>query len=185
MRQRYINLAQTIFGEDGSDVIEAQLNEFDKDLKTMLQIYLKYLEKKKMTEGLPPVTVHQKNSLEEEWAFVRATCPHIPGGEALAANKFCFLASDLLLCIGSHIDSGIKESLIALNSSLSEEQVNSSSYRKGILRTCRMFKTVFNDAGDKARQAVAFAKTLRKRIIRQINFAYLGHSAALSVQHIE
>ncbi|XP_023240304.1 mitogen-activated protein kinase kinase kinase 4-like [Centruroides sculpturatus] len=38
MRQRYINLAQTIFGEDGSDVIEAQLNEFDKDLKTMLQV---------------------------------------------------------------------------------------------------------------------------------------------------
>ena len=43
------------------------------------------------------VSVKQRNCLEEEWNFVRSTCPNIRGGESLAAIRFWYAVKFLVL----------------------------------------------------------------------------------------
>jgi len=166
IKQLYINLAQIVLGEAGTELFEAQLDCFNDDLKTMLIIYLKYLEKYMvcMTKQTSKSnsTLKQKGYLEQEWSFVRSFSPYIPGGEALAANKFCVLASDLLVSIGDYIQNGVTDAFKTFNESLSFANTDESSFRKGILSSCRSFKLVFQEANAKVCQATAFAKSLRK-----------------------
>ena len=166
IKQLYINLAQIVLGEAGTELFEAQLDAFNDDLKTMLIIYLKYLEKYMvcMTKQTSKSnsTLKQKGYLEQEWNFVRSFCPYIPGGEALAANKFCVLASDLLTSIGDYIQNGVGDAFQVFKESLNCAQTDESSFRKGILSSCRSFKLVFQEANAKVCQATAFAKSLRK-----------------------
>jgi len=167
IRQSYVNLAQTVLGEGGSDVIEAQLDSYNDDLKTMLQIYLKYLEQviqcmsKVFAESCS--TLRQKGYLEKEWIFVRTFCPHIPGGEALAAKKFCHMASDLLTSIGDYIQNSVVECFEIFNESVaSAESKSMSRFRRGAFESLRKCKRVFQEAGARVCQAAAFAKALRK-----------------------
>lgn len=176
IRQRYVNLAQTVLGEGGTDAIEAQLDQFDDDLKTMLQVYLKYLEQymffMQKVSTQTASTLKQKGYLEQEWNFVRTFAPHIHDGEALAANKFCLMASDLLTSIGDYIQVGIDECFSNFNETLAAAPQNVSIFRKGILSSCRKFKAVFQEAAGRACQATAFAKSLRK----DLEFAAEFHS---------
>ncbi|RWS21901.1 mitogen-activated protein kinase kinase kinase 4-like protein, partial [Leptotrombidium deliense] len=166
IRQRYVNLAQTVLGEGGSDVIEAQLDSFNDDLKTMLQVYLRYLEQfmvcMQRVSSHSSSTLKQKGYLEEEWNFVRSFCLHIPGGEALAANKFCLMASDLLTSIGDFIHTEIEDCFTVFNQSIAVATKDMAQFRKGILQSCRKFKGVFQEASARVCQAAAFAKSLRK-----------------------
>lgn len=166
IKQLYINLAQIVLGEAGTELFEAQLDAFNDDLKTMLIIYLKYLERYMhcMTKQTSKSnsTLKQKGYLEQEWNFVRSFCPYIPGGEALAANKFCVLASDLLTSIGDYIQNGVGDAFQVFKESLTYAHTDESSFRKGILGSCRSFKLVFQEANAKVCQATAFAKSLRK-----------------------
>ena len=166
IRQRYVNLAQTVLGEGGTDAIEAQLDTFDDDLKTMLQVYLKYLEQymffMQQVSSQTSSTLRQKGYLEDEWKFVRNFCVHIPDGEQMAANKFCRMSSDLLISIGDYLSNGINECFQTFNESLAAAAKDMYGFRKGILRSCRNFKAVFHEASGRACQATAFAKSLRK-----------------------
>ncbi|XP_076372525.1 mitogen-activated protein kinase kinase kinase 4-like isoform X2 [Tachypleus tridentatus] len=180
MRQRYTTLAQTVLGEGCTDVIEAQLDAFDDDLKKMLEIYLQYLgQRTQLMQMGRQVSLRQKNYLEEEWSFVRVICPNIPGGEALAANKFCFMASDLLNSIGDHLECEIDECFTFFHENVVVQQENISHYKKGILQTCRMFKKTFEESSHQARQAVAFAKALRKDLEIAAEFKALVSSEEL------
>lgn len=162
IRQRYVNLAQTVLGEGGSDAIEAQLDPFDDDLKMMLQVYLKYLEQYmnflQEASTKTTSTLKQKGYLENEWIFVRTFCIHIPEGESLAASRFCRMASRLLTTVSDYIHNGLQESL----SLFKESFENSKEKRKVILKSFRNFKSVFQEASSRACQASAFAKSLRK-----------------------
>ncbi|XP_013784407.1 mitogen-activated protein kinase kinase kinase 4-like, partial [Limulus polyphemus] len=180
MRQRYTTLAQTVLGEGCTDVIEAQLDAFDDDLKKMLEIYLQYLgQRTQLMQMGRQVSLRQKNYLEEEWSFVRVICPNIPGGEALVANKFCFMASDLLNSIGDHLECEIDECFTFFHENVIVQQENVSQYKKGILQTCRMFKKTFEESSHQARQAVAFAKALRKDLEVAAEFKALVSSEEL------
>lgn len=164
IRQRYVNLAQTVLGEGGTDAIEAQLDTFDDDLKSMLQLYLRYLEQymyfMRQISSQTSSTLRQKGYLEDEWKFVRNFCVHIPDGESLAANKFCRMASDLLVSIGEYLQSGLQESFNTFQESI--EAKNVYAIKKGILHSCRGFKSILQEASSRAVQATAFAKSLRK-----------------------
>ncbi|RWS06909.1 mitogen-activated protein kinase kinase kinase 4-like protein [Dinothrombium tinctorium] len=183
IRQRYVNLAQTVLGEGGSDVIEAQLDSFNDDLKTMLQVYLRYLEQfmvcMQSYSSQSTSTLKQKGYLEEEWSFVRHFCLHIPGGEALAANKFCLMASDLLTSIGDFIQTEIDESFSVFNQSIAVATQDMSQFRKGILQSCRKFKGVFQEASARVCQAAAFAKRLRKDLEIAAEFRILTSTQVL------
>ena len=162
IRQRYVNLAQTVLGEGGSDAIEAQLDPFDDDLKLMLQVYLKYLEQYMnfLQEASTKTTntLKQKGYLENEWMFVRTFCIHIPEGESLAASRFCRMASRLLTTVSDYIHNGLQESLTLFKESFEVPKET----RKMVLKSFRNFKSVFQEASSRACQASAFAKSLRK-----------------------
>lgn len=183
VKQLYINLAQIVLGEAGTELFEAQLDSFNDDLKTMLIVYLKYLEKYMvcMTKQTSKSnsTLKQKGYLEQEWSFVRSFCPYIPGkyydnvhafdefniklffslktgGESLAANKFCVLASDLLTSIGDYIQFGVNDAFKIFNESKQLHATDESRLKKGILSSCRSFKTVFQEANAKVCQVIFY-----------------------------
>lgn len=168
IKQHYINLAQIVLGEAGTELFEAQLDSFNDDMKTMLSIYLRYLESYMLcmqsVTSKRVSTLRQKGYLEEEWNFVRYYCPHIPGGEALAANKFCVLASDLLTSIGDYIRNGVADCFVQVDHALESLPTDPALFRKSLLGACRSFKLVFQEANAKACQATAFAKSLRKHL---------------------
>jgi len=52
------------------------------------------------------ISNYQKSLLEEEWTFIKQTCPHIPDGESFSCNTFCQLACGMLKAIGDYLNSG-------------------------------------------------------------------------------
>lgn len=54
-----------------------------------------------------PTSSIQKNVLESEWNFTRSVCSEIPGGEMLAGNAFCAIASSMLSATGKYLREGI------------------------------------------------------------------------------
>lgn len=58
-----------------------------------------------------PTTSIQKNVLEAEWNFTRSVCSDIPGGEMLAGNAFCAIASSMLSSTGKYLRDGISRRL--------------------------------------------------------------------------
>ena len=65
---------------------EEEMEDFDSCLTKTLDVYLEYLKSFVMMiqadSSLLSSSTYQKNLLEQEWEFVKATCPHIPSGEA-------------------------------------------------------------------------------------------------------
>lgn len=53
------------------------------------------------------IPTYQKSLLEEEWNFIKQTCPHIPEGESFSGNIFCQLACGMLKAIGNFLNSEI------------------------------------------------------------------------------
>ncbi|KAG8232698.1 hypothetical protein J437_LFUL014716, partial [Ladona fulva] len=104
------------------------------------------------------ISTYQKNLLEEEWSFVKATCPHIPGGEALAANMFCLLATDMLRTIGKYLNSEIDD----LIQSMGDVWPPEDTTKHVMLATCRSLQSIFIEARERALKGISFAKTLRK-----------------------
>ena len=64
---------------------EEEMEDFDSCLTKTLDVYLEYLKSFVMmiqADSSLLISTYQKNLLEQEWEFVKTTCPHIPGGEA-------------------------------------------------------------------------------------------------------
>ena len=64
---------------------EEEMEDFDSCLTKTLDVYLEYLKSFVMmiqADSSLLISTYQKNLLEQEWEFVKMTCPHIPGGEA-------------------------------------------------------------------------------------------------------
>lgn len=55
------------------------------------------------------ISTYQKSLLEEEWSFIKQTCPHIPEGESYSGNTFCQLACGMLKAIGNFLNNEIDE----------------------------------------------------------------------------
>lgn len=73
-------------------------------------MYLDYLEQ----WALLSHETFQKSHLEEEWAFVQETSPHIPDGQNLSQDKFCIIVSAMLEGIGVQLISRIDELLSSI-----------------------------------------------------------------------
>ena len=71
----------------------------------------------------------RKNLLEQEWEFIKNTCPHIPGGEARASETFCELASGMFSSIGNFLQSGSDEIIRNLSDATEEIDMEESTIR--------------------------------------------------------
>ncbi|XP_069140240.1 mitogen-activated protein kinase kinase kinase 4-like isoform X2 [Argopecten irradians] len=91
------------------------LEQFDDDMRKMLEIYFTYIQNWLITlQNLPEASRSLKNVLEQEWSFTKQICPHVRGGEAEAGKRFSSLASSLLYSIADFLDSGIDDFSISL-----------------------------------------------------------------------
>ena len=73
------------------------------------------------------IPAYQKSLLEEEWSFIKQTCPHIPEGESFSGNTFCQLACGMLKMIGNfltgEIDAVISRMFVYPDSDDSEDDI--------------------------------------------------------------
>lgn len=76
-----------------------------------------------------PTSSIQKNVLESEWNFTRSVCSEIPGGEMLAGNAFCAIASSMLSSTGKYLREGINRRIeFYSDTSGSETEERSEKY---------------------------------------------------------
>nr|CAD7418939.1 unnamed protein product [Timema poppensis] len=88
-KQRYVRLVDTVLGDiDDQHFLDGHkisLINFDKSVKTLLEVYLEYLQH---WIQMAPRTIVDKNFLEDEWTWLRSCSPLIPETEGLIAHKF-------------------------------------------------------------------------------------------------
>ncbi|XP_069698248.1 mitogen-activated protein kinase kinase kinase 4 isoform X1 [Periplaneta americana] len=159
-RQRYMTLIHKSLWdkeEETLNLYEMVVTEFEQSMKSVLKLYLEYVQQWMLMvqqEG------YQKNLLEEEWCFVRTTCPKIPGGEGMASHTFCHIASSMLGAIGDQIVTRAEQ--LKKNMYNCDGSDEESSPKQAMLTVCREFQILFNETREKALKAIAFSKTLRK-----------------------
>ncbi|KAK7497186.1 hypothetical protein BaRGS_00011480 [Batillaria attramentaria] len=137
--------------QEAEEKFASDLDQFDRDLRCMLDVYFQFLESWiYMLLGLPQGSQDLKSSLEDEWDFTRSICIYIIGGESEAGKRFSALASSLLSSTADFLDAGIDENTRSLY------EVTSVQY------ALRNFKNLFHEARERASKALGFAKKLRK-----------------------
>ncbi|XP_041352279.1 mitogen-activated protein kinase kinase kinase 4-like [Gigantopelta aegis] len=188
VKQYYQHMVTAVLWDDqeAEEKFATDLEQFDYDMKCMLDVYFSYLQNwMYMLQSLPEASRSLKNALEEEWLFTIQICPYVLGGEAEAGKRFSTLASSLLSSIADFLDNGIDEyttSLLDFSAQDEEASENgdedidickedrhphntskrNSEFRHSIQVTCRNFKNLFHEARERASKALGFAKMLRK-----------------------
>ncbi|XP_059082749.1 mitogen-activated protein kinase kinase kinase 4-like isoform X4 [Tigriopus californicus] len=148
------------------DAFEQDMEEFDHNLTLTLEVYLNYLQSfvtMIQSDSSLMISAYQKSLLEEEWQFIKTTCPHIPDGESFSGNTFCQMACGMLKAIGdflnTEIDEVVRRMFVYPDSESSDDETVT---KHQIYEACRGFQAVFHEARERAIKGVAFAKTLRK-----------------------
>ncbi|CAG5120327.1 unnamed protein product, partial [Candidula unifasciata] len=186
---------------------EADLTEFDEDMKSMLDVYFGYLQSWiHMLQALPEASLGMKSALEEEWTYTKSICAYVIGGEAEAGKKFSSLASSLLSSIGDFLENGIDDNTRSLydveNADYGTEDENDSDdesdniedrknmkkiveMKQNVQGILRNFKNLFNEARERASKALGFAKLLRKDLEIAADFNITVATAELFARLIE
>ena len=172
IKQFYKEYVGPVLCQESQSKYETDLEAFEKDMKLLLGVYLKFIQSwMSALQVLPEASKRLKGALEDEWNFTQNVCPHVQGGEAQAGNSFCRMASGLLESISHFLDSEIDDCVRQLydstmdNASTEEDCNHRNSrceVRQGIMKCCRHFKILFHEARERASKAVGFAKMLRK-----------------------
>ncbi|XP_067008813.2 mitogen-activated protein kinase kinase kinase 4 isoform X2 [Anabrus simplex] len=164
-RQRYLHLVRTALWDVDKTILhsfEEPVVGFDASTKKVFEMYLDYLRQ------WVPLVQHerfQKNVLEEEWQFVKATCKDIPGAHALMGKSFCHIASGVLETIGVHLATRVKELIQQMQTGdvLDED----SSTKQVVMLTCREFQSLTNEIRERSLKAICFAKTIVKDLEKE------------------
>ena len=136
-RQKYISRVKAAVHDLDKDqeflkTFDYEMIDFDSCLTKTLDVYLEYLKNfVSMIQGESSILIstYQKNLLEQEWEFIKNTCPHIPGGEARASETFCELASGMFSSIGNFLQSGSDEIIRNLSDATEEIDMEESTIR--------------------------------------------------------
>lgn len=162
-RERYIlSMKTALWNVDAvvSAKFAAHVAQFDETIQSFLEVYLDYLEQ--WVQMIQQERV-QKNILKEEWVFVTAITPHIPGGQALVGSSFCRLAISMSRALKEQFMSGVKnlteKRVEKFNGSRCDEDV---STKQAIFSMCRELQMFCSETREKACNVVTLSKTLRK-----------------------
>jgi mitogen-activated protein kinase kinase kinase 4 len=169
--------------ENEADPFLQVIDEFDRTLKQIFELYLEYVEQWILI-GVP--TSHRKTALEDEWRFTKLTCPMINGEHKIAANRFCEIIQKLFDGIGKNLIEKVTEmenfsfevpvKIEIKDKSLTNEEVNgeideeeeeedpSTILKNRLLTMCRETQQLFTDERDKCVKLMTFTKTLFKDI---------------------
>nr|CAD7415164.1 unnamed protein product [Timema cristinae] len=109
-KQRYVRLVDTVLGDiDDQHFLDGHkisLINFDKSVKTLLEVYLEYLQQ---WIQMAPRAIVDKNFLEDEWTWLRSCSPLIPETEGLIAHKFCRITIGMIEGISNFLTTNIKK----------------------------------------------------------------------------
>ncbi|XP_065928516.1 mitogen-activated protein kinase kinase kinase 4-like [Magallana gigas] len=191
VKQYFQTMVDEVTSEGDTNTMK-DLEEFDNDVRQMLEVYFTYLQSWMLAlQSLPEASLSLKNVLESEWLFTKQICPHVIGGEAEAGKRFSSLASSLLNSIADFLESGIDDFSTSLyNLTINDDSVDRSDpgekdtnnnndsntndevqdqqkmviqdIRHLFQQTSRNCKKLFNEARERASKALGFAKALRK-----------------------
>ncbi|XP_076046818.1 mitogen-activated protein kinase kinase kinase 4-like [Oratosquilla oratoria] len=179
VRQKYLRSCQALFwnlNKELRDNLECRLSqaieELDGNMKRMLEVYLEWLDQfVLMLHREPQMSGLQRNFLQEEWIFIKATCPHVVEGESLAATMFCNIACHMLCSVGDFVDTGIDDLIVGMQDSSLEatedmeevfQQDPEDHQRHLLLQLCRDIQVLILEARERALRAASLAKMLRK-----------------------
>uniref|UniRef100_A0ABM0MLC7 Mitogen-activated protein kinase kinase kinase 4-like n=1 Tax=Saccoglossus kowalevskii TaxID=10224 RepID=A0ABM0MLC7_SACKO len=161
MKQYYQRMVTCVLwdNKDLKEKLDNDMDEYEKDLKEMLQVYFEYLHSWiQMLQRMPQASLSLKDVIQEEWNFAKEVCQHITGGEAQAGQRFCVMASGLLTSTSEFLSNKMDD----LCSYLQDSTSFSETIRRTILESCRGFKQLFHESRERASKALGFAKMLRK-----------------------
>ncbi|XP_014262278.1 mitogen-activated protein kinase kinase kinase 4 isoform X2 [Cimex lectularius] len=162
-KQRYLQHCNVALQEEDIEVqnkFKDYISSFDESVLSVLKLYLKYMEQ------WVELTQHersQKNILEEEWKFIVCTVPHVPGGQSIAGNVFCNIASTLLKSIASCMQESITKLNMHFNEDDNEKCVNTQS-RQSVLHVSRKIQSLCVDTRERIFRVLCLAKTLAKHL---------------------
>ncbi|KAK6169248.1 hypothetical protein SNE40_020332 [Patella caerulea] len=112
VKQYYQVMVSAVMWDDKEmdEKFATDLEVFDVDMQSILEVYFKYLQSwMNHVQNLPEASLGLKNDLEIEWTFTKQICPHVIGGEAEAGKRFSILANSLLNSIADFLYNGIDE----------------------------------------------------------------------------
>lgn len=105
-RQRVLQYLDAVLCDHGvEDLTQQRLNDFDKNLLKVFELYLEYVE----TWAVLQHDTFQKSLLEEEWNFSCEIVQHIPGGSEASGKKFCRILNLILDSICERLLGRIEE----------------------------------------------------------------------------
>lgn len=127
VKQYFQTMVDEVTSEGDTNTMK-DLEEFDNDVRQMLEVYFTYLQSWMLAlQSLPEASLSLKNVLESEWLFTKQICPHVIGGEAEAGKRFSSLASSLLNSIADFLESGIDDFSTSLyNLTINDDSVDRS-----------------------------------------------------------
>lgn len=193
-RDRYSKHISTalVDRENEGDMFLHFVDDFDKTLKQIFELYLEYVEQWILI-GVP--SSHRKSALEDEWKFTKLTCPMINGEHKVAAKRFCDIIQNLIDAIGSNLIKKVKEmenfnfsfespikdeteNKTTVNDEIcvtgctaedeeEEEEDPSTILKNRLLTMCREIQKLFTDERDKCVKLMTFTKTLFKDIEKE------------------
>uniref|UniRef100_K1R1Y1 Mitogen-activated protein kinase kinase kinase 4 n=1 Tax=Magallana gigas TaxID=29159 RepID=K1R1Y1_MAGGI len=131
VKQYFQTMVDEVTSEGDTNTMK-DLEEFDNNVRQMLEVYFIYLQSWMLAlQSLPEASLSLKNVLESEWLFTKQICPHVIGGEAEAGKRFSSLASSLLNSIADFLESGIDDFSTSLyNLTINDDSVDRSDPRE-------------------------------------------------------
>ncbi|XP_071955279.1 mitogen-activated protein kinase kinase kinase 4-like isoform X2 [Antedon mediterranea] len=165
----------------GSLDADTDIEEYEENLKNMLEVYFEYLHIwMSMLQRSPRASASLKNILEEEWAFSKEFCPHIRSGESEAGKRFCIMAKSLLASTSEYLEGDTDE----ICSGLQDSTLDLKNIIKSTRDYCRRIKQLFYEARERTSRALSFAKMLRKDLEIAAEF-HLSVSTGRLLQDLE
>ncbi|KAF5299190.1 hypothetical protein FQA39_LY02363 [Lamprigera yunnana] len=138
---------------EANDNIKKRLNELDKNLLLVFELYLEYVEQ----WGLLQHDTFQKSLLEDEWSFSCEIVKFIPGGLQSAGKKFCRILNLMLDHIGEHLLGRIEECVVTFRAMQGD-----TNKKQCLMNVCREMQQLFNEERERCIKTVTFTKHLFK-----------------------
>ncbi|KAJ8934430.1 hypothetical protein NQ318_017131 [Aromia moschata] len=142
--------AATAGTDESVEAFSQHLTTFDDCTKKIFANYLDYLEQ----WALLYHNTFQKNLLEEEFQFSCGIVELITGGKEMLCNKFSYILSNIMLCIGDRLMTRITEMLDAI------PKEDESVLKQTLFSVCRQLQSLFNEKREMSLKTMSFSRTV-------------------------
>jgi mitogen-activated protein kinase kinase kinase 4 len=138
----------------GLDMLDADMELFEENLQSILQLYFTYVEHYLRSSGT------HRNLMESEWERAKLICTDISSGEVEAGLRFCHIALQIVENLEHDFKRRIDECCDKLHESSDTLDDTDDQKKIAFMELCREFKTTIQDVRENSMKALGFARTL-------------------------